>query len=119
MACEPLCGKEPFVVVLTILCLLYVDKELSFQHNFATQKQIDCLQLTDCNTKCSISSKNIPQVNLIYMHLLSFIPLPPYKHIHTLPHMAINTAPFACLLQDFASWKVRLLQDSLIYLYLS
>lgn len=52
--------KRTFLVVMTILCLLYVDKELSFQHNFATQKQIDCLQLTDCNTKCSISSKKYP-----------------------------------------------------------
>ena len=49
------------------------------------------------------------------MHLLSFIPL---LHINTFtPFLpAINTAPFACLLQDFASWKVRLLQDSLIHL---
>ena len=52
--------KRTFLVVMAILCLLYVDKELSFQHKFATQKQIDCLQLTDCNTKCYILSKKYP-----------------------------------------------------------
>ena len=52
--------KRTLLVVMAILYLFYVDKELSFQHNFATQKQINCPQLTDCNTKCSILSQKYP-----------------------------------------------------------
>lgn len=43
--------ERTLLMVLRIICLLYLDKEFSLQHKFSTQKQISCLELTDCNTK--------------------------------------------------------------------
>ena len=31
-----------------------LDEDFSFQNNFPTQKQISCLELIDCNSKCAI-----------------------------------------------------------------
>lgn len=75
--------KRTLLTVMKILCLLYLDKEFSFQHNFP-HRNTNCLELTDCNTKCS-TLKLFPQVNHIRASSL-FRPPPPYKHIHALPH---------------------------------